>query len=403
MLDLDNLKSVNDAYGHDYGDKYIRLTADTLRVFSSDRTIVARLAGDEFIVLLHGYNGKNQIREICENIKNAMKNASLNLPDGNEVSIQISAGLAWYPDDSRNCDELIRFADFAMYMVKRTNKGQFKEFDYGFYNKHSYLLYSQNELDQIIDNMLIDYQFQPIVDSVNGDIFAYEALMRPKGDTIQDPASLISLARASSRLHQIEKITFFKALEEFSKLRMAEATDCRLFINSISNQVLTNEDMLELEKRYSRYLSRVVVEITEEEKGDSEAMALKLDFMNKNNQKLALDDFGMGYSNESIMLDYSPDFIKIDMSLIRNIHSDEKRQSITSKLIAYGKSAGIKMLAEGVEKKEELEYLLRAGIDFVQGFYICRPMSEPPLELTSIKVDIVELRQGGLNRMYYGA
>ncbi|MDR0570681.1 MAG: EAL domain-containing protein [Clostridiales Family XIII bacterium] len=393
MLDLDNLKSVNDAFGHDYGDKYIRLTADALRAFGSERSIVARLAGDEFIIFLFGYDSQDEIREICERIKETMKRGTLNLPDGTNTGIQISAGIAWYPHDSADSEELIRYADFAMYMVKKTNKGQFKEFDYGFYNKHSYLRYSKNEMDMIIDNELISYQFQPIINAANGEIYAYEALMRPGGETIQNPAALVSLARAHSRLPQIERITFFKALEEFSTLKAATETNCKLFINSIASQFLNEEEVDEFIKLHGDFMGRLVLEITEEERNDEVAMSQKLAFMRRYGQKLALDDFGVGYSNESTMLDYSPDFIKIDMSIIRNIHEDENRKSITSKLIAYGKNAGIRMLAEGVEVKEEMEYLISAGIDLLQGFYICRPMSVPPIDLPDIKAEIAAMKR----------
>ncbi|MDR3294217.1 MAG: EAL domain-containing protein [Clostridiales Family XIII bacterium] len=393
MLDLDNLKNLNDTYGHDYGDKYIRLTADTLKAFNTVNTVVARLAGDEFIVFLHGFQNKDQIRVICDMIKSDMNRAFMNLPDGSGTTVQISAGIAWYPDDSTSSEELIRYADFAMYMVKKTNKGQFKEFDFGVYNKHSYLLYSKNELDLILEKELIYYQFQPIVDARTGNIFAYEALMRPQGETIQNPSAFISLAKAHSRLEKIETLTFFHAMEAFSKLP-ASMTNCKLFINSISNQKMSIEDEERFAERYSEHMSRIVCEITEEEERDDECMAEKIAFMQKYSQELALDDFGVGYNSESVMLQYAPKYIKIDMSIIKNIHEDANRQMLTQNLITYGKAAGIRVLAEGVELKEEMEYLIGAGIDYMQGYYLCQPMTAPPLDLPEIKSEIRNL-QGG--------
>ncbi|MDR0424408.1 MAG: EAL domain-containing protein [Clostridiales Family XIII bacterium] len=394
MLDLDNLKNMNDTFGHDYGDKYIRLTAANLKKFGSEQTVVARLAGDEFIVFFHGYSDKSQIRAICDMIKNSMGEAALLLPDGTKAAIQISAGIAWYPDDSESCEELIRFADFAMYTVKKTNKGQFKEFDIGFYNKHSYLLYSRKELDLILEKELVYYLFQPIVDASTGDVYAYEALMRPMGETIQSPAALIALAQAHSRLGQIETLTLFKALEAFVKLPGIYDSGLKVFINSIASQKLTQDEEKLLEGYYGRYLDRVVVELTEGERNDEAMTKEKLDFMRAHGQELAIDDFGVGYNSESLMLKYQPDYIKIDMELIRNIHNDPNRQSLAKNLIKYGKTAGIKMLAEGVESFEEMEYLIKAGIDLLQGYYICRPMNMPPTSIPALKEEIRRAANG---------
>ncbi|MDR1246962.1 MAG: bifunctional diguanylate cyclase/phosphodiesterase [Clostridiales Family XIII bacterium] len=392
MLDLDNLKTLNDTYGHDYGDRYIRLTADVLKNFSSERTVVARLAGDEFVVFFHGFDDKDRVRSICEHIKSDMNRAFLDLPDGSGTAVQISAGIAWYPDDSDMAEELMRFADFAMYMVKKTNKGQFREFDFGVYNKHAYLLYNKGEFDDIIENEKLHYTFQPIVDAATGDIFAYEALLRPEGENIHNPSEFISLAKAHSRLEQIECITFRKAMEAFSVLDVAKETNCKIFINTIANQKMPDDLEQMFEERFSAFLSRVVCEITESELSNDSVMRYKLNKMRELGMELALDDFGSGYNSESTMLKYPPQYLKIDMMLIKNIHADADRQSLTKNLIEHGKKFGIRVLAEGVELKEEMEYLINAGIDLMQGFYLCQPMVVPPLELPEIKSEIAAVR-----------
>jgi diguanylate cyclase (GGDEF)-like protein len=392
MLDLDNLKNLNDTYGHDYGDKYIRLTADILKKFASDRTVVARLAGDEFIVFFHGFESKEQIRAVCDRIKFDMNRAFLNLPDGSGTAVRISAGIAWYPDDSDSAEELIRFADFAMYMVKKTNKGQFREFDLGVYNKHSYLLYNKSEFDDIIEHEKVQYKFQPIVEAATGDIFAYEALMRPMGENINNPADLISLAKAHSRLQQVECITFRKAMEAFVDLDAAKTTDCKIFINTIANQIMPGETEHLFEERFKDFLPRMVCEMTENEAAGDVAMSHKLARMKALGIEMAIDDFGAGYNSESTMLKYPPKYLKIDMTLIKDIHIDANRQALTKNLIEYSKNAGIRVLAEGIELRDEMEYLIGAGIDLMQGYYLCQPMSVPPLELPEIKSEIAAIR-----------
>ena len=129
--------------------------------------------------------------------------------------------MAWYPDDGENYDELIRYADFAMYMVKKTNKGAVVEFNLESYSKESYLLQCKEELNTILEKGLVDYAFQPIVDARDGSVYAYEALMRPNTENIKSPDALLALARSQSKLQQIEKLTFFKGMEIFSKKEVA--------------------------------------------------------------------------------------------------------------------------------------------------------------------------------------
>jgi diguanylate cyclase (GGDEF)-like protein len=392
MLDLDNLKTLNDTYGHDYGDRYIRLTADVLKKFSSERVVVARLAGDEFVVFFHGFDDKSRIRSICDRIKSDMNGAFLDLPDGSGTAIQISAGVAWYPDDSESSEELIRFADFAMYTVKKTKKGQFKEFDFGVYNKHAYMLHKKSDFDDIIENEKLHYGFQPIVDAVTGDIFAYEALLRPEGENIQNPSEIISLAKAHSRLEQIECITLNKAMEAFIALDAAKKTDRRVFINTIADQKMPYEAEQLFEERFREFLPRVVCEVAGSGFAGDAVMEYKIERMKALGVELAFDDFGTGRNGENAALEYAPRYLKIDETLIKNIHLDAERQATAEDIIRRGKRSGVLTLAEGVELREEMEYLIGAGIDLMQGYYLCRPMVDPPLELPEIKSEIAARR-----------
>ncbi len=218
MWDLDNLKYINDTYGHDAGDEYIRCLADILKKFISWNGIVSRLSGDEFYVFIYGYESKDSIRDIINSVKKQMNNTLLKLHDGTEFKIRASAGISWYPDDSTNYDELMRYADFAMYQIKNTIKGEVSEFDINIYNKDSFLLSNREELNKLIDGQLVEYAFQPIVDC-KGKVFAYEALMRPKIKTFSSPIDVIRLARSQSKLYQIERITWFKALKSFKNTK----------------------------------------------------------------------------------------------------------------------------------------------------------------------------------------
>jgi diguanylate cyclase (GGDEF)-like protein len=376
MMDLDNLKFINDTYGHDYGDEYIRSTSQVLKKYTTGSAVLSRLSGDEFVALLYGHESREGIRKACSNIQRGMRDTFIYLPDHTKMQIRASAGIAWYPEDSANCDDLIRYADFAMYMVKKTRKGEFTDFNIEDYNEESYLLQCREELNTIIEQELIDYQFQPIIDARTGKIYGLEALIRPQTVNIKTPMELLSLARSQSKLAQIERLTFFCSMRSFAA-QPPENQKYKLFINSIGNQTLSPDDLDRFEQQYEPYLSRIVVELTEADQPNDKFMEMKQHFIQKWNAELALDDFGVGYNGEGALLNILPKYIKIDLSLIRNIDQDNDRQQLLRNLITYSRERDIKVIAEGVESKEEMRTLIAEGVDYLQGYYLSKPAYIP--------------------------
>lgn len=138
MVDLDELKHVNDTYGHDYGDKYIKTAAECFGKYTPESTMICRRSGDEFNIFFYGYQNKDEIRECIRNLQEGIRKVSIHLPDNTELPIRMSAGIAWYPDDSRIYQKLKTYSDFAMYQIKHTSKNQFGEFDKDAYLKDKY-------------------------------------------------------------------------------------------------------------------------------------------------------------------------------------------------------------------------------------------------------------------------
>ncbi len=389
MLDLDNLKFINDSYGHDYGDEYIRCMANALKRHTPYHALVSRMSGDEFYVFLYGYHSREEVRGVIAGIHNGIQSTEFPLPDNEVFRVRASAGIAWYPDDSGSYEMLIKYADFAMYKVKNTTKGEFNEFDMESYNRDSYLLHNKEELNRLIDGELVTYHFQPIVDARKGEIFGYEALMRSTLPTIKSPLEILALAKSQSKLYSIERLTWRKSLECFSKLTCVDPKTC-LFINSIANQILNETDIKTVQDKYAPMLPRVVVEFTEEEKSGEDCTRCKREMARRWYAKIALDDFGTGYNSDVALLSISPDFVKIDISIVRNIDSDVNRQNILQNLISYSKARGIKVIAEGVETHAEMETLVRSGVDYLQGFYVAMPQPIPRRIDPQVKKEILE-------------
>lgn len=390
MVDLDNLKYVNDTYGHDYGDEYIKMAANVLKEYPGEHSLISRLSGDEFMVFVYGYQSQEEIQNDFNQMFMKFKNAKINFPDKSVIQVRASAGMASYPSDAKDYKSLIKYSDFTMYMVKKTNKGRVAAFNMNSYHQESYLLQCKEELNTLIEEGRMDYMFQPIVSVKSGEVFAYEALMRPRSQNIRTPLELLNLARAQSQLHQIERLTFVKALENFDKLNISK-DHCKIFINSIANQHLGSEDMQLIEVKYKKYLSHIVIEITEEDKLDEDIMKSKKAVMRRWGAELAIDDFGTGYNSEAALLSLTPNYIKIDRSLVEKIHKDDGKKMLLQHMVFYAKEQGIKTIAEGVETSDEMQVLIESGVDYLQGYYVSRPSFIPICPGEEVRKQILEM------------
>ena len=150
MMDLDNLKHINDTYGHDWGDQYIHRTGLCLAENTPAGTVVARLSGDEFMLLFYGYPGREQIREKVHILSDAMHKSVAVLPGGSELRISISGGMAWYPEDSRDMETLKKYADFALYQVKHSHKGCLQEFSMESYRREAQTAQLRRDFQQLL-------------------------------------------------------------------------------------------------------------------------------------------------------------------------------------------------------------------------------------------------------------
>ncbi|MCH1984196.1 EAL domain-containing protein [Ruminococcus sp. OA3] len=372
MWDLDNLKYVNDAYGHDYGDKYIQRAAQIFGSLGGEHTLVGRISGDEFLAFVPECRSRAELLDSVYRIKYRLNTTKLIMPDKEEIALRASGGIAWYPDDGITYDELKRYADFAMYDTKNSYKGAVKEFDRKSYEKDYLLIQGREKLNKLIEEKAITYVFQPIVDTSDGSVFAYEALMRPTIMELASPADVMRLASDQSRLPDIEELTFTQALYEYSRQHETFG-ECKLFINSIPNQLISAEVEKHLLEQYPDCKGRMVIEIMESEQADGEIMREKHEMAGRLGAEIAIDDFGSGYSSESTLLYMQPQYVKIDISIVHDIDSDENKQSLVANFVSYTKARGMKVIGEGVETKAEMETLTALGVEYLQGYYVGRP------------------------------
>ena len=378
MMDLDNLKQINDTYGHDWGDQYIRQTGQCFAANTPANTICSRLSGDEFLIFFYGYQDQAQLRTQLELLSAALQRSVSILPNGKQLHISISGGIAWYPTDGHDLLTLKKYADFAMYQVKHSHKGRMCDFDIGSYHQEAYAAQTQQDFERLLQEELVFYHFQPIYSARSGRVAAYEALMRVDLPTLHSPAQVMQLAHETGRLYEIERITVFHSSEIFQRMQAQGLlqSDALLFINSIANVSLTVEDVEEYAQRYPELLKRLVVEITEQEDLDRACLERKRNVPGFSGS-FALDDYGSGYSNELNLLELSPRYIKIDISIVRGIDTDRDKQQIVSNIVAYAHARSMQLIAEGIETEAQLRTVIGLGVDLLQGYYLSRPAAVP--------------------------
>ena len=231
------------------------------------------------------------------------------------------------------------------------------------------------ETEHIINENLFDYYFQPIVNTTDGEIYSYEALMRPKSSLKLTPLQILKYAEIMNRLPDIERGTFMNVLGLLD-LHKNKFTGKFVFINSIPEVKLNADDFKNVTRMLLKHADTAVVEMTEQSEVDDRSLeALKERYKNMG-IRMAIDDYGSGYSNVGNLLRYMPNFVKIDRSLLSDIHEYPQKQHFVREIIDFCHDNGIKALAEGVETAEELRTVIHLGADLIQGFYTARPSAD---------------------------
>ena len=364
-----------------YGIKDIEATlcyvAKALQNANPVNAFVGHIAEDEFVVINY-IDDKDLISDTIDNAVRTFYQSieKYNASSGLEYYVEVNCGcISADPGWDGTFANFTKRATGEMY-INRVKSGMKTATKERITPKEHY-----DKFNTLIDRNLFSYHFQPIVNAKNGDIVAYEALMRTDPSIGMNPMEVIETAEAYSRLYEIEKATMFNVMERFSK-EYRKFNGCKVFINSIPGYLLNEEDNAEFGKRYADYLGDIVFEITEHDTvSDDELNTIKHLGGNAGGNRIAVDDYGTGHSNIVNLLRYSPQVIKIDRFLVSDIHKDVNKQMFVRSTIDLARLNGIKVLAEGVETSEELRTVISYGVDYIQGYYTARPAPEPVSEI----------------------
>ena len=324
-------------------------------------------------------------------------------PEGRDRYITFTVGIGTADGTT---EQRMSSALFALYEANLNGEGSILRYSPEQYEINKVEYEKMSRFLRLINENLFQFHFQPIVSAKNGEVVAYEMLMRTDPSIGMFPLEVLDCAEKAQRLYDIEKATMENALS-FIERHQDVFQKRKLFVNSITAHRLTDEDWNALVSRYGELMEKMVIEFTEQSELDADRIDnVKTRLMNART-RIAIDDFGTGYSNTMNLLRYSPDCVKIDRSLISGIDTKTTLRRLVSGVIEFIHENGYQALAEGVETFAELQVMIQLGSDLIQGFYISKPKPFMLYELSdSIRHDIETINlanSGELVRPYHPA
>lgn len=369
VIGLRKLRQINSIFGHSEGDQALLSLANAISDCIDSDITAARIGGDEFLLAFFTSELRTDTADALVDVLRK-RLQSYNQVSGKSYSIEIAVGQVSAPVTDGISPEGLLNEAIAQKDAEKTD----------FSDTIAVQRADPAEMDRIISENLLNYHFQPIVSTKTGHIFAYEALMRTRGDSAIPPLALLHYATDAGRLYEVEWLTYYNVLEHMRE-HEAEFNGKRIFINSIPGHFISDTDFDKLHERYGELLPRLVVEFTEQAETEGEELMKIQARCAAHNMDIAVDDYGTGYSNITNLLRYSPNYVKIDRSLISSIHEDPKKQHFVTNIIEFAHANGFMALAEGVETMDELRAVIRFGADLVQGNFTAKPSAVPVTEI----------------------
>jgi diguanylate cyclase (GGDEF)-like protein/PAS domain S-box-containing protein len=390
FIDLDNFKNINDTMGHDYGDKLLIYLAKKIKNWIEEDDIICRLGGDEFI-LLHPKANESEVKSYAKNFLKLF-NKPFEI-DEKQMYITVSIGIALYPKDGTDSNTILKNADAAMYKAKELGKNRSVLFDKEMYLKLERKTCIERILRTAIENNELSINYQPQYDTKNNEIFGFESLLRLNSKELGfiSPLEFIPVAEECGYITQLGQWVIEESCKQSVKW-LDEGYKFKSISVNISSVDLQQANFLENIKKIINKTSIkpeiLELEITETvlmESLDSSISILKK--LMDMGIRIALDDFGTGYSSLSYLRKIPINTLKIDRSFIDNITSNQKEESIINNIIQMAHGMELKVVAEGVETKEQLSVLKERDCDYIQGYYFSKPLPASEIEkLLSKKV-----------------
>ncbi len=379
FIDLDNFKNINDSLGHNIGDMVLQQTADRIRNLLRESDIPARTGGDEFTILLEDVRENVQAEVVARKLIEQFRQPFL--VGGREIYSTISIGVSIFPDDGVSPNELLKFADMAMYRAKEQGRNNFCFFSREMCRDSEKEMRIITNLRNALKNGELTLVFQPKVDITDGRLVGAEVLLRWHNPELGNipPNIFIHLAEQMGFMEDIGAWVLEQACREAMEWRKRFGINLQISVN-ISPQQFRTGSLIDIvdQALATTGLPREQLELEITESlllQDSDKPFTLLTSLSNRGIRLALDDFGTGYSSLSYLKRFPLQVLKIDRSFINDLHQDKSSRALVEAIIAMGHSMKLDIVAEGIENENQIAFLRKKGVNIVQGFYFSPPVT----------------------------
>ena len=379
FIDLDGFKPVNDAFGHHMGDQLLREVAQRLREDLRNEDTLARIGGDEFVLLVQLGEPEDALRLAARQV--GLVSRSFRVAD-HDLQISASIGIAVYPGNGLTAQELLMNADAAMYHAKGTGKNGYSFFDASMNSNARRQLQLLQDLRNALEHHQFRLHYQPKFDAANGQPVGAEALLRwehPQHGMLL-PDKFIELAEKTGLIIAIGDWVLQEACRQMREWYVLGYTHWRIAVNLSALQfchVGLVKSVQEALQRYQLPANNLTLEITETTAmNDADVSMIVLQQLSDMGVDLSIDDFGTGYSSLMYLKRLPANELKIDRGFVRDLEHDSDDAAIVSAIVALGQALGLRIVAEGVETGVQQTFLTQLGCDSLQGYYLGHPL--PP-------------------------
>ena len=384
FIDLDYFKEINDSLGHKHGDSVLKSIASRLSKYFRKGDFVARFGGDEFTVILENVKGINNVISKVQQLME-MLNAPITINEQRHY-ITFSIGIALFPNDGDSAEELLKNSDASMYKAKEMGRNTYVFYQQDLTRKAFERVLLATDLRQALKDHSFEIYYQPQVNAVRGKLIGMEGLIRWRHETkgILYPSEFILIAEENGMIIEIDRWMMHEGIQQISQWYKQGLNPGVLSLNLSIKQLQAKDFVSVLKTTLAENECKpewLELEITESQIMDNPEYTIGiLQQINDLGIKLAIDDFGTGYSSLSYLKRLPIHKLKIDQSFVRDIPIDKDDMAIVETIIALSKSLKLEVIAEGVETKEQRDFLVAHDCLNIQGFYYSRPVSREKMQ-----------------------